>query len=287
MNKFFMISILILSLLTNIFSQSYLGKQRSLQLEEEQMTALGGTTDPDKAGDFFFALDYADILKKAKAKGITPEQEEGTIYVDGKKFRMDMEQMGEKMSAIINLETREIISIMHDRKQYFVMKIDELKEMQAKMAQTMAAQMENMKGMMDNLPPEAKAMMEKMSGQKKSAPPKVTSTGKTKTVNGFACKEYLVSSENEREHLWITTDYSNLRDAFYEMATAMPVPGEDSQAEWDQIKEGWPVQNASVRGNEGYMGASFSIHEVISLEKASHKAGTFDPPAGYSKKTMQ
>jgi Domain of unknown function (DUF4412) len=288
MSKFYMVSVAMLFLATNIFSQSYLGKQRSFQLEEEQMTSLSGSGgDLDKMADFFFALDFNDILKKAKTAGFTPEQEEGTIYVEGKKFRMDMTTMGQKMSAILNLETREIISIMHEQKQYFVMNIDELKAMQAKMQQTMAANMESMKGMMDNLPPEAKAMMEKMSGQKKSAPPKVTATGKTKTVNGFSCKEYLVGKENEREHLWITSDYSNLRDAFYEMATSMPEPGEETESQWQEIKEGWPVQTSTVRGKEGYMDGSFSIHEVYSMEKAKHKAGTFDPPAGYTKKTME
>ena len=129
-------------------------------------------------------------------------------------------------------------------------------------------------------------MMEKMSGQKKSAPPKVTATGKSKTINGFPCAEYLVSKENSREHLWITTKYSGLRDAFYEMATSMP-GAEEENAMWDQVKDGWPAQTAELRGREDYMEASFSIDEVYSLKEATHKAGTFDPPADYIKKTMQ
>jgi len=288
MSKFFIVSFLATFLVTNICAQSYFGKQHSLQLSEPDMMDLsGGQEDLDKLAGFFFELNYEQVLKKAKANGLSPETDEGTIYVDGKRFRMDIVSMGQKMSSIINMETRDMFLIMHDEKQYFAMNIDEMKAMQAKIKKDMAVQMESMKGMMDNMPPEAKAMMEKMSGQKKSAPPKVTATGKTKTVNGFSCKEYLVVKENEREHLWVTTEYSDLRNAFYELATAMPEADEQEKAQWDLIKEGWPAQSSAVKGKQDYMEASFSIHEVYSLKKATHKAGTFDPPSGYKKKTME
>jgi hypothetical protein len=195
--------------------------------------------------------------------------------------------MGQNMSAIINLETRDVYTIMHDQKQYYAMNLDELKAMQAKVKNNMAAQMENMKGMMENLPPQAREMMEKMSGQKKSMPPEVIQTGKTKKVNGFPCKEVLVKKEDSRERLWVTSEYPQLRDAFYEMATAMPMMDEDMQTQWDEIKEGWPVQTTIVTVQNGPMAGSVNISEVYSLKEAKHKPGTFDPPAGYTKKTMQ
>ena len=288
MNKFTVILVLMFLFVINLIGQSYLGKQNSLQLEIEDAVELcGGSEDINKMADFFFALDYNDVLQKAKAKGMNPEIVEGTIYIDGKLFRMDMESMGQKMSAILNLETREIYSIMHEQKQYFVMNLDEMKAMQAQIKNNMAAQMENMKGMMDNLPPEAKAMMEKMAGKKSTVPPKVTQTGKTRTLNGFSCEEILVSKEFSRDQLWITSDYSDLREAFYEMTNAMPMENEETKAQWEIIKEGWPVQTTTVSGKEGIMAGSVFINEMSSLKKATHKAGTFDPPSGYTKKTMQ
>lgn len=287
MYKLFITSIFVLGILTNLFCQSFLGKQHSLQLGEDDMMALySGAQDLDKMADFFFALDYKDVENKVKANGLNPETEDMTIYVDGKKFRVDMEAMGQRMSYIVNLETKQVYSVMHDQKEYIAMNLDEMKAMQAQVKQNVAKQMEGMQGMMENLPPEARAMMEKMTGQKNSAPPVVTATGKTKTINGFNCTEYQVSKENEREHLWITTKYSGLRDVFYEMTTAMP-GAEEENAMWEQIKEGWPAQSSELRGKEDYMEGSFSIHELYSLKEASHKAGTFDPPAGYKKKTMQ
>lgn len=288
MNKFTCMIFLMFLFVMNCIGQSYLGKQHTLQLEPDDVQEIyGGSVDIDKMADFFFALDYNDVLEKARAKGISPEIVEGTIYVDGKLFRMDMTSMGQKMSAILNLETREIYSIMHDQKQYFVMNLDEMKAMQAQIKNNMAAQMENMQGMMDNLPPEAKAMMEKMTGKKSSVPPKVSRTGKTRTINGFACEEVLVSKEFSREQHWITTDYSDLREAFYELTNAMPMADEETKAQWEIIKEGWPVQTSTVSGKEGYMDGGFFIQEISSLKKATHKAGTFDPPSGYTKKTMQ
>lgn len=287
MTKLIITFSLIAGLLTNLVAQSFIGKQHSLQIGSDGMMALySGDEDLDKMANFFFALDYNDIVKKAKANGVNTETDEGTLYVDGKLFRMDTETMGQKMSFIINLETREMYSIMHDQKEYFAMNLDDMKAMQAKVKESVSAQMENMKGMMENMPPEARAMMEKMSGQKKTVPPKVTATGKSKTINGFPCTEYLVSKENSREQLWITTKNSGLRDAFYEMATSMP-GAEEENAMWDQIKDGWPVRSSEVTGREDYMDGSFSIHEVYSLKEATHKPGTFDPPANYKKKTMQ
>lgn len=288
MNKLFGTLLLIVALSSTLFAQSYQAQQHTLQLDESAMTALyNGSQDLDKMADFFFTMDYADLEKKVKAAGLDADMEEGTMYMDGKHLRMDMETMGQKMSYIINLDTKQVYSIMHAKKEYYVMNLDELKAMQSNMQKNMAAQMENMKGMMENLPPEAKAMMEKMTKQKKSAPPKVTATGKTKTINGFSCSQYLITKENSREQLWVTTKYGSLRDAFQNLTEAMPDVDEDSKVVWKEVKEGWPVQNSELRGKENYMEGSFSINEIYSLKETTFKAGTFDPPAGYTKRTMQ
>jgi hypothetical protein len=141
--------------------------------------------------------------------------------------------------------------------------------------------------MMENMHPEAREMMEKMAGGKKNNPPKVTSTGKSKTINGFLCQLYLVAQDNSREQLWITTQFPSLREGFYKLASAMPDANEDVTALWDQIKEGVPIATYSIEDKQGYMSGSYLLNEVYSIEKTSLKKGIFDPPAGYKKTTMQ
>ena len=89
------------------------------------------------------------------------------------------------------------------------------------------------------------------------------------------------------QQLWITNEYADLRDFFYEMTTAMPMIDEDTKEQWELIKEGWPVQTSSLQGQQTYMDGNFSINVISSLNKTTHKPGTFDPPPGYTKKTMQ
>ena len=165
------------------------------------------------------------------------------------------------------------------------MDLDELRAMKEKMEQNMAAQMESMKGMMQNLPPEARAAMEQMSSEKEKAPSEVKATGKSKTINGFPCKEYRAISNDEQEQAWVTSNNPAVKAAFYEIANAMPMDDETDK-KWE-IADGWPVQNSHIRARQGYVEGSFSISETYSLEEVTHKAGTFDPPAGFKKRTMQ
>ena len=200
-------------------------------------------------------------------------------------MRMDANMMGEKASFIVNLETRIAYNILYSQQTYIEMNLDELKVMKEQMQQNMATQMQSMQGMMENLPPEAKAAMEEMYGNKKKADPIIEETGETRTINGFPCKEYRVLNNNEQEQAWVTSKYPKIKAAFYEIFNAMPTDEEESK-KLEQA-DGWPVQTSHIKAKQGYVEASFSINEIYSIKEVKHKPGTFDPPQGFKKRTMQ
>ena len=278
---------IILSLtFTNLFSQSYLGKNRSLQLSESDMKALNnGQANLQSLAGFFFSKSFSDIQKLMKSKNLYPDVEEGNFYIDGKRVRMDMNMMGQKASFIINLETKKAYNIMYSQKMYIEMNIDDLKAMKEKMKEQMSTQIESMKGMMENLPPDAKAAMQEMYGDKEKSTEKVTATGKSKTIHGFSCKEYLIVSNEEQEQVWVTSKYPAVKSAFYEIANIMP-GNDDESKKWKQT-DGWPVQRSHIKAKKGYVEGSFQINETYSMQEATHAPGTFDPPKGFKKRSMQ
>jgi hypothetical protein len=284
MHKYKIIIFLLCAVISNLFAQNYVVKQKALSIDEEQMIKLAGNEDPQKISAFFFDSGLDDLLKKINSGTAKGEAIESVFMLENKRMRMDMESHGEKMSYIINLETKQVIAVIHKQKQYMEMNLDEIKAMQEQLKQSMA-QMQNMQGMMENLPPEAKAMMEKMAGKKDQNPPQVTATGKSSTINGFPCKQFLIESDESRDRLWITTKYPDLRDSFFEMSKAFPSEGEKMSVVYEKINEGWPVLSHSMMTKRSF-GGSYNISEIYSIEKASHKKGTFDPPAGYKKTDM-
>ena len=286
MKRSLLTALLILTATSFVFSQSYLAKNRTLQFSESDMIDLSnGQTDPQKLAPFFFNKSLPDLQKLAQSKNLNPEVEEGTFYIEDKRLRMDANMMGEKGSFIVNLETRIAYNILYSQKTYIEMNLDELKEMKEQMTQNIASQMQNMQGMMENMPPEAKAAMQEMYGSKEKTAPDIKATGKTKTINGFPCKEYLISGNTEQEQAWVTSKYPKVKAAFFEIFNAMPADEEESN-KWEQA-DGWPVQTSSIKAKQGYVEGSFLISEIYSIEEVTHKPGTFDPPQGFKKRTMQ
>jgi hypothetical protein len=292
MEEFMRKSIIILAVIFLSFSflsaQSYKGKQRGIQLDSDAMMQLfDQEPDLQKMAGFFFKMDYDQVEKLVKSKGLEADMEETTIYFDTKKMRADMTQDGEKFSYMMNFETNMMYTVMWDKKEYMEMDIDQMRQIQKQAMSQMDQQMEKMKGMMDQMPPEARAAMEKMYGKKDKNPPQVKPTGKTAKINGFNCKEYHIIWEDKISQYWITTDYNELRKTFEEFATSVPEMEDNDKAVWEQIGEGWPARDAEVSLDPMGMGASYSINEFYALEKTTHDAGTFTPPSGFKKKSMQ
>lgn len=103
-----------------------------------------------------------------------------TQYFTEERIRMN----GGKTDTMMEFASGKIVSIDHQKKQYFEMTVDEL---DATM-KSVAAQMEEA---MVNVPPQMRAQMEKMMGGGAS---EVTVTkGVAKTIAGYPCQTYTVT----------------------------------------------------------------------------------------------
>ncbi len=271
-------------------AQSYLGKQHSFSLEtQDMMKVFSGDGNIEKASAYYFKMTYPEALKTVKAKGINPTIEEGTIYVDGKKFRMDSQQKGQKMTVIMNLETKKMYNIDWANKEYMEIDIEKMKKMRDQMKSKMASQMQGMGTYLDKLPPETRKKIEamqkgQMPGSDKNTD--VSATGKTKTINSFKCKEYLIRKNDQIEQVWVSTKYPELMHVFKEAELSM---GDEQSAKddvWKKI-DGWPVHQTEVAMNMMRGQGSVEYDEVYSIKKTTHKPGTFSPPAGFRRTTME
>lgn len=178
----------------------------------------------------------------------------------------------------------------------------EMDEAAAKaMGEQMNSAMAQMQEAMKNMPAEQRAQMEKMMAgrMKAAAPPKQTvkPMGQKKTINGFACAGYTVSSEAGEAEVWaadpkvLKLDAADMT-AFKEFAEFMKssFPGMERIADLakdfdnpraDQVP-GFPVLSIhkDKSGKEDFRS------ELVKLAKGSVEASAFELPAGFTKTDM-
>ncbi len=297
--KLSLFTILIFSLsFADSRAQSYVGTQRMISFSMEDLMILAGDkfdedAGPDDMAKYLFAMSVKDILQKAGAQELEPEIEETTIYISGQKMRMDTGTEERKMSVLMRMDERKIYQITWAKKQYMVTSWDEIAEMQ-KQAQDAIKNMEGMEAILDKLPPEARAQMEASMGlsKSKSEPPKVTKTGKTATMNGFVCQEYIVTAGSSQSQYWVTKKYSDLRKVFEAMINEMPdfeSSGDDVDEKevWKQIPDAWPIVIKGLKFDMMSFSGSFDIEEMLTMEEKGVPAGTFDVPENFAKIGMQ
>lgn len=136
------------------------------------------------------------------------------------------------------------------------------------------------------LPADAKQMMDAMDISSS-----ITDTGETQTINNWKCKKYLVEisvsmmgmSMPIKMDLWTSKDLGVDLNEFKQLYTktlAMNPMFKDFIGEFEKI-DGYPVL---TEFSMDMMGAQQKYkEEVISVEKTSPPAGTYDLPEGYTK----
>jgi hypothetical protein len=136
------------------------------------------------------------------------------------------------------------------------------------------------------LPPEAKQMLDQMEMSSS-----VTDTGEIKTINNWQCKKYLVEisvsmmgmSMPIKMDFWASKDLGideDLYKKFYAETLSLNPMFQDMVEEFKKI-EGYPVR---TEFSMSMMGAEQKYwEEVVSVEKMSAPAGTYDLPEGYKK----
>lgn len=198
-------------------------------------------------------------------------------------------------SGMIFRGDRKLMWILNpEKKTYTEMTEADLKAM-AEQMNTAMVELEKMKA---QLPP---GMLDKMkqSMPSASAPKRtVTPMNESKTINGFPCKGYAVSSESGRKsEVWSTDPASaQLRpedlSAFKEFADFMKtmMPGMESWSDWakdfDHPKEGQVPGVPILTIVKDESGEELFRTELVRVEHGAVAPAEFEVPAGYAEKAI-
>lgn len=212
--------------------------------------------------------------------GATPHLSK--LYAMPKMFRQE-EASGDIF--IVRLDKNEVYMIKPADKTYSAMTFAELEEGMRQMGSQANERMAEMRKQMKDMPEEQRKAMEKMMGNmmgggEGDAPLKVTGSGERKSVTGYGCSKYVVTSGTEEiMSLWLTRDIKEMdamrkdwKEFAQRMASLIPGRGKAMAEAFKRI-EGFPM--------ETNMGGITTV--VTKIEKRSTPASSFDIPSGYTK----
>jgi hypothetical protein len=221
--------------------------------------------------------DYADLANEIKTMkeqlGIfssvpaeKPKTDITKMYLSGNNVRT--ETFNEDKStgaAIIKVKEKNIIILMDEEKKYMEVDFEALKQM--------ANAFKNMK------PQEQK---EEKTPQKK---PKITKTGKSMTILGYKCDEYIMEDEETNSSAWVCPNFTNFWKIFSEIGKSFEMDKSKGPNEWftDVVGEsGFPFKTTEKTKD----GKLVSEWEITNLDKSKLDASLFTPPKDYTKMNM-
>jgi hypothetical protein len=111
--------------------------------------------------------------------------------------------------------------------------------------------------------------------------------GESRVINGIRCSGYRSSDESGTVAVaWLTTDLEDLKASFVRLAQLSESMGdEEEDAPVDRmLRYGFPVLTIAL---EGDWELEFSVAELVSIERSPLSDDLFEPPAGFTKISMQ
>lgn len=111
--------------------------------------------------------------------------------------------------------------------------------------------------------------------------------GESRVINGIRCSGYRSSDESGTVAVaWLTTDLEDLKASFVRLAQLSESMGdEEEDAPVDRmLRYGFPVLTIAL---EGDWEPEFSMAELVSIERSPLSDDLFEPPAGFTKISMQ
>jgi hypothetical protein len=113
----------------------------------------------------------------------------------------------------------------------------------------------------------------------------VKKTGRTQTILGYECEEWLAEDGNEVTTMWGTTKLGNIYQGIVKAMGGMGGPGSaDNMPDWQKEimdKNFFPLK-VEVKKN----GKTTSSQEITKVEPKALPASMFEPPAGYQKQAL-
>ena len=234
-----------------------------------------------------------------------PSSESIHTWVEGSDLKMEVAAKSRdgQGEMIFRGESREMVVVDHEKRSYFVMGEEQIRQL----AGQVSAAMQQMEEALKNMPEEQRAMMEKMMKERMPQPEaerpqtEIRKTSERADKNGYPCVKYEVLRGGSKiRELWVT-DWSNVEgggevvDAFEDMSSffremldAMPEMGGRGPAFDDSafadMKElgGFPVVTREL-------GADGSLESETVLRGAKRRdldPEAFEPPSGYKRQEM-
>jgi hypothetical protein len=113
----------------------------------------------------------------------------------------------------------------------------------------------------------------------------VEKTGKTATILGYPCEEYIIQQDDEAKDLWATTKlgdvYEGFMKSFGQFAKRRP-GGMNDNLELEVIKmKIFPLKSTTTT-----RGVVTSTEEITKIEKRTLAASLFEAPTGYKKQSF-
>jgi hypothetical protein len=282
--------------------------QNMMTLESDAVYSLIADKELQEMEDiaaYLFEISNADLKNVYKSQGSEGEVRKMVMYLQDRKFRMDMDAPPGKMSMILREDLDKMYNLMWPQKKYMEMSLRQIREMRKGVAQNMSS-MQNMPDvskMLENLPPEARekaleamkqaGQMQKMyTQQPQPEQQSAEKTGRKKTINGFPCEEWRVRRADEISTHWVTASKPELAKKFKDFSETMSAGfGMDKKKKHDE-KEIWelvpgtiPIESRNLR--QLRMG-KFEL-EVMLVEKIEQKnleGKTFEVPEGFEPGSM-
>lgn len=185
------------------------------------------------------AVTHADLVM-VQETAMGEVKSKTVMSIKGKMVRTDV---GDKTSIIIDTETGNMISLMHERK--MTMKMD---GSVMKAAQTAA-------------------------GGAKPEIPKPVATGKTEKVGDYECEIYTLNNQGTEAKMWVAKDYPGYDKLKTELA-ALKKMGGPAAAEQPDLP-GMAIKTETKAGGITY------VSTLVSLKEEAVDDKVFTPPAGY------
>jgi hypothetical protein len=197
------------------------------------------------------------LVEKIDGMGQSGQAGEITIKIKGDKIRTDISS---QMSSIMDTNSGDMITIMHEQKSYLKMSADKTK------------------AMMDQV----RAMQGKAAPSATPDAPKFVSTGKKEDVNGFKTEVYTAIFDGKTITCWVALDYPNASSVmkqFLKMQEVMQSKFPSASPKMNSLP-GLPLKTEmDVNGKK-------MTTTVVSVKEEPVNASDVEIPAGYTEMQM-
>ncbi len=173
-------------------------------------------------------------------------------------LRIDMNADGQTVASIMDLKKMEMLMLMPSEKMYMVMPM--------------------------------KDTVEKAAKKVEAKEPDIEKTGRTETILGYKCDEYVTKEKNNTTEIWVAEGLGTFMGMGENGGGGGPMGGmfggkKKAASSWEEKFKGKPGFPLRVVSRDNKNKETFRM-EATKIEPGSLPASLFQPPAGWQKFQM-